>query len=210
MAQYFSIHPENPQPRLIRQAAEIVRRGGVIVYPTDSCYALGCAVEAKDAQDRIRRLRGVSAGHPFSFACRSLAEVSRYSKLDNRLFRLLKGITPGSYTFVLPATRDVPRRVLDTKRSAIGFRVPAHPVAQALLAELNAPLVTSTLLLPGEEEPLNDPVDIRDRLEHQVDLIMDAHSCGYEMTTVIDLTGPEPVLLRAGKGELAPFGLETV
>lgn len=208
MAQFFSIHPENPQARLVRQAAEIVRAGGVIVYPTDSCYALGCRLGDKDAERRIREIRHVGADHNFTLVCRDLSEIAVYAKVDNQQFRLLKATTPGSYTFILEATREVPRRLQHPKRSTIGLRVPDHPVALALLEELGEPLLSSTLILPDEEAPLNDAEDIRDRLEKQVALIMDAGPCGLEPTTVIDLTGDAPVARRKGKGSLAPFGLE--
>ncbi len=208
MAQFFSIHPENPQARLVRQAAEIVRAGGVIVYPTDSCYALGCHLGDKDAERRIREIRRIGADHNFTLVCRDLSEIAVYAKVDNQQFRLLKAATPGSYTFILEATREVPRRLQHPKRSTIGLRVPDHPVALALLAELGEPLLSSTLILPDEETPLNDAEDIRDRLEKQVALIMDAGPCGVEPTTVIDLTGDAPSVLRKGKGSLAPFGLE--
>lgn len=208
MAQFFSIHPENPQARLVRQAAEIVRAGGVIVYPTDSCYALGCHIGDKEAERRIREIRRVGPDHNFTLVCRDLSEIAVYAKVDNQQFRMLKAATPGSYTFILEATREVPRRLQHPKRATIGLRVPAHPVALALLGELGEPLLSSTLILPDEEAPLNDAEDIRDRLEKQVALIMDAGPCGLEPTTVIDLTGDAPSLRRKGKGSLAPFGLE--
>jgi len=200
MSQYFSIHPENPQPRLIKQAVEILRDGGVIAYPTDSCYALGCHVGDKAAQERIRAIRGVDEHHHFTRVCRNLAEIATYAKVDNSQFRLLKANTPGSYTFILEATREVPRRLQHPKRSTIGLRVPDHEVTQALLQELNEPLLSMTLSLPDEEYPLNQAWEIRDRLEHQLDLVIDAGACSMEMTTVIDLTGAAPVLVRQGKG----------
>lgn len=208
MAQFFSIHPENPQARLVRQAAEIVRAGGVIVYPTDSCYALGCHLGDKDAERRIREIRHIDKDHNFTLVCRDLSEIAVYAKVDNQQFRMLKATTPGSYTFILEATREVPRRLQHPKRSTIGLRVPDHPVALALLEELGEPLLSSTLILPDDEAPLNDAEDIRDRLEKQVALIMDAGPCGVEPTTVIDLTGDAPSVRRKGKGSLAPFGLE--
>jgi tRNA threonylcarbamoyl adenosine modification protein (Sua5/YciO/YrdC/YwlC family) len=208
MAQYFSIHPENPQPRLIRQAAEIVRAGGVIVYPTDSCYALGCHIGDKDAERRIREIRQVASDHNFTLVCRDLSEIAHYAKVDNQQFRMLKAATPGSYTFILQATREVPRRLQHPKRATIGLRVPQHRVAQALLAELGEPLLSATLQLPGDELPLNDPEEIRERLEKQVGLIMDAGSCGVMPSTVIDLSGEFPQVLRKGLGDLALFGLE--
>lgn len=208
MAQFFTVHPDNPQARLIRQAAEIVRQGGVIVYPTDSCYALGCHLGDKDAMMRIRAIRQVDERHHFTLVCRDLAEIAKYAKVDNWVYRLLKANTPGSYTFILQATKEVPRRLQHPKRATIGLRVPEHPVAHALLEELGEPLLSSTLLLPDDEFPMNDAEEIRERLERQVDLILDCGPCGVEPTTVIDMTAEAPVLIRHGKGELAPFGLE--
>jgi tRNA threonylcarbamoyl adenosine modification protein (Sua5/YciO/YrdC/YwlC family) len=190
---------------LIRQAAEMVRAGNVIVYPTDSCYALGCQIGDKAAMERMRAIRRVDARHHFALVCRDLAEISQYAKLDNSQFRLIKAATPGSYTFILQATREVPKRLLHPSRRTVGLRVPAHEVAQALLAELREPLLSSTLLLPGEEAPLNDAEEIRARLEHEIDLVIDAGSCGITPTTVVDLTGPEPVITRVGKGSTAAF-----
>jgi len=207
MAQYFIIHPDNPQRRLIQQAAEIVRRSGLIVYPTDSCYALGCQLGDKAAQERIRAIRQVDARHHFTLVCRDLSEISHYARVDNRVYRMLKATTPGSYTFILQATREVPRRLQNPKRNTIGLRVPDHRVVQDLLAELGEPLLSSTLLLPGDELPLNDAQEIRARLERQVDLVLDGGSCGVEMTTVIDLTGEGPEIVRVGKGSLEPFGV---
>ena len=207
MAQFFSINPNNPQLRLIRQAAAIVRSDGVIVYPTDSCYALGCHLGDKNAMTRIRTIRQVDDRHHFTLVCRDLAEISRYAKVDNSQYRLLKASTPGSYTFILEATREVPRRLQHPKRSTIGLRIPNHPVVHALLEELKEPLLSSTLMLPGDELPLNDAEEIRDRLEHQVELVLDGGPCGLEMTTVIDLTGEVPELTRQGKGSLTPFGI---
>lgn len=208
MAQFFSIHADTPHARLIRQAVAIVRKGGIIVYPTDSCYALGCHLGDKDAMTRIRAIRQVDERHHFTLVCRNLTEISIYAKVDNSQYRLLKATTPGSYTFILQATREVPRRMQHPKRNTIGLRIPAHPVVLALLEELGEPLLSSTLILPGDEYPLNDAEEIRDRLEHQVELIMDAGSCGIDMTTVIDLTTDVPALVRQGKGCLEPFGIE--
>lgn len=208
MAQYFSIHPQDPQPRLIHQAVEILREGGVIAYPTDSCYALGCHLGDKAAQERIRAIRDVDEGHLFTLVCRNLAEIATYAKVDNRQFRLLKANTPGSYTFILEATREVPRRLQHPKRSTIGLRVPSHAVAQALLDELGEPMLSMTLSLPFDPEPLNQAWEIRDRLEHRLDLVIDAGACSNEMTTVIDLTASEPKLVRQGLGDIRPFGLE--
>lgn len=207
MAQFFSIHPDNPQLRLIRQAAAIVRSGGVIVYPTDSCYALGGQLGDKTVMTRIRAIRQVDEGHHFTLMCRDLSEISHYAKVDNRQYRLLKASTPGSYTFIFQATREVPRRLQHPKRSTIGVRIPDHTVVQALLTELNEPLLSSTMILPGEELPLNDAVEIRARLEHSVELVLEGGSCGLEMSTVIDMTGDSPELIRQGKGDLAPFGI---
>jgi tRNA threonylcarbamoyl adenosine modification protein (Sua5/YciO/YrdC/YwlC family) len=207
MAQYFVIHPVNPQPRLIRQAAEIVRAGGVIVYPTDSCYALGCRIGDKTAMERMRTIRQVDERHHFSLVCRDLSEISTYAKVDNQQYRLLKAATPGCYAFILEATREVPKRLQHPSRRTIGLRIPDHPVVRALLAELNEPLLSSTMTLPGEDVPMNDPEEIRERLDHQVDLILDAGSCGVEPTTIVSLTGPEPVIVRAGKGDTARFSV---
>lgn len=208
MAQYFSIHPDNPQARLLRQAAGMVRGGAVIAYPTDSCYALGCHLGDKDAVERIRAIRQLDDRHHLTLVCRDLSELGRYAQVDNRQFRWLKANTPGAYTFILKATREVPKRVMHAKRSTLGMRVPDHAVAQALLAELDEPLLSATLMLPGDELPLNDAGEIRDRLECQLDLIIDAGACAVDMTTVIDLSEGEPQLVRAGLGPLAPFGLE--
>jgi len=207
VAQFFSIHPDYPQSRLIRQAAALVRSGGVIIYPTDSCYAFGCQLGDKSAMTRIRTIRHVDEQHHFSLVCRDLAEISNYAKVNNSQYRLLKANTPGSYTFILEATREVPRRLQHPKRNTIGLRIPDHPIVQALLAELGEPLLNSTLILPGEEFPLNDPGEIRERLEHQVELVIDGGSCGLVMTTVIDLTGGKPELVRYGRGSLVPFGM---
>ncbi|HEX9685871.1 MAG TPA: L-threonylcarbamoyladenylate synthase [Burkholderiales bacterium] len=207
MAQFFSIHPDNPQPRLVRRAADIVRAGGVLVYPTDSCYALGCRIGDKAAMERMRAIRQVGERHPFALVCRDLAELAIYATVDNRQFRLLKRATPGSYTFILRATREVPKRLLHPSRKTIGLRVPDHRVVQALLAELGEPLLSSTLHLPGDELPLNDARDIRDRLEHAVDLVLDSGSCGITPTTVVDLTGEVPLIARQGKADSRLFGL---
>lgn len=206
MSQFFSIHPDNPQPRLIRRAAEIVRDGGLIVYPTDSCYALGCHLGDKTAMERMRAIRQVDARHHFALVCRDLAELAVYARVDNRQFRFLKAATPGSYTFILKATRGVPKRLQHPSRKTIGLRIPDHRVVRALLAELGEPLLSSTLLLPGEAEPLNDAYEIRARLEHAVDLVVDGGSCGIVPTTVVDLTGDAAVIVRVGKGALAPLG----
>ena len=210
MAQYFVIHPENPQARLVNQAVEILNNGGVVAYPTDSSYALGCVLGNKDAQTRIRDIRGVDESHHFTLVCRNLAELATYAQVDNSQFRLLKANTPGQYTFILKATREVPRRLQHPKRSTIGLRVPEHAVTQTILEALNGPLLSMTLALPDEEYPLNEAWEIRDRLEHQLDLVIDAGPCAIIPTTVIDLTGEIPQLIRAGAGNLKPFGLEPV
>lgn len=206
MAQFFSIHSQTPHLRLIRQAVDIIRQGGIIVYPTDSCYALGCQLGNKDAMERIRSIRNVDEKHHFTLVCRDLSEIATFAKVDNTQYRLLKSTTPGSYTFILNASREVPRRLQHPKRHTIGLRIPEHPVAHALLTELDEPILSSTLILPDDELPLNDAPEIRQRLEHQVELILDAGSCGTEMTTVVDLTGNTPEIIRAGKGSLTPFG----
>lgn len=207
MALFFTIHPDNPQQRLIKQAVEIIRGGGVIVYPTDSCYALGCHLGDKAAVERMRAIRQVDARHHFALVCRDLAEIATYARVNNRQFRLLKAATPGSYTFILQATREVPKRLQHPSRRTIGLRIPEHRVVRALLDELGEPLLSSTLLLPGDALPLNDGNEIRERLEHQVDLILDCGPCGIEPTTVVNLTGEAPVITRLGKGSAAPFGL---
>ena len=201
MSQYFQIHPENPQKRLLRQAVDIVRNGGVVVYPTDSSYAIGCLLDDKAAMERIQRIRQLNDKHNFTLVCRDLSEISYYAQVDNINYRLLKTLTPGAYTFILKATREVPRRLQNPKRKTIGIRIPDHVVAQAFLAELEQPLVSSTLILPDEELPMTDPYQIRVYLEHQVDLIMDGGFCGHDPTTVIDLTGERPEILRQGKGD---------
>jgi len=207
MAQYFVIHPESPQRRLLQQAAEIVRAGGLIVYPTDSCYALGCHLGDKAAQERIRVIRDVGPRHHFTVVCRDLSEIARYARVDNRQYRILKAATPGSYTFILQATREVPRRLQHPKRNTIGLRIPDHAVALGLLEELGEPLLSSTLILPGDDLPMNEGREIRDRLEHQVELVLDGGSCGFEMTTVVDLTQDAPEIVRIGRGSLEPFGV---
>ncbi|MEN0037525.1 MAG: L-threonylcarbamoyladenylate synthase [Cellvibrio sp.] len=205
MAQFFQIHAENPQHRLIVQAADIIRKGGVVVYPTDSAYALGCHIGDKDALERIRSLRKLDKNHNFTLMCRDLSELATYARVDNQAFRLIKNHTPGAYTFILEATAEVPRRLLHPKRKTIGLRVPDNPIALALLAELGEPLMTSSLLMPGEEFPMTDPYDIRDTLEHFVELVIDGGYCGLEPTTVIDLTDQLPQLVRQGKGDFSPF-----
>ena len=208
MSQFFSIHPDNPQPRLIHQAAEIVRKGGLIAFPTDSAYALGGHTGDPAVLERIRRLREVDDRHQFTLLCRDLSEIATYARVDNSQYRLLKATTPGPYTFILEGTRELPRRVLHPKRKTIGLRVPEHPFVSAFLAELNEPLLSSTLLLPGEPHPLTDAEEILDRIGKQVDLVVECGYCGAEATTVIDLSSGTPELVRAGLGDLTPFGLE--
>lgn len=206
MAQFLAIHPDNPQERLIKQAVEIVKNGGVMVYPTDSCYALGCTLGNKAAMERILSIRQIDLKHHLTLMCADLRDLGTYAKVDNSQFRQLKAATPGSYTFILQASKEVPNRTLHPKRKTIGLRVPDNIIARALLAELGEPLLSCTLMLPEDEEPLTDPYEIRDRLEHAVDVIIDGGWCGTEPTTVIDMTdGVE--LVRQGKGDIALFGL---
>ena len=208
MAQFFIIHSDNPQVRLIKQAAAMVREGAVIAYPTDSCYALGCQLGNKDAVARIRRIRGLDENHYMTLMCRDLSELAHYARVDNVQFRLLKNNTPGSYTFILDATKEVPKRLQHPKRNTVGIRIPDHPVALALLQELGEPLLSSTLILPDEEHPLNDAEEIRACLDRELDLVMSGGAVGLEPTTVIDLTGASPVLVRRGKGDVTPFSSE--
>lgn len=206
MAQYFAVHPTHPQPRLIRQAAEIVRHGGLIAYPTDSCYALGCHLGDSAALSRLRRVRGMDPKHHLTLMCRDLSEIASYAIVDNVQFRVLKTATPGAYTFILRATREVPRRLMHPKRRTIGVRVPAHAGALALLAELAEPMLSATLFLPPDGAPPADAQEIRAALEHELDLVVDSGPCGTEPSTVIDLTGEVPVVLRAGRGSLGVLG----
>ena len=208
MAQFFAIHPTHPQKRLIRQAADIVRRGGLIAYPTDSCYALGCDRGNAKGLERLRRIRAIDERHHLTLMCRDLGEMAKYAIVDDAQFRLMKSATPGSYTFILRARREVPRRL--TRQKTIGVRVPGHAVAHALLAELDQPMLSATLLLPGEETPMAEGEEVRARLEREVDLVIDAGPCGTEPSTVIDLSGDTPRVLREGKGSLAPFAVERV
>jgi tRNA threonylcarbamoyl adenosine modification protein (Sua5/YciO/YrdC/YwlC family) len=205
MSQFFQIHPDNPQARLVRQAAEIVRDGGVIVYPTDSSYAVGCHIGDKSAMDRIRRLRRLDADHNFTLIGRNLSELSSYTKLDNQAHRLIKTLTPGPYTFILKATKQVPKRLMHAKRKTIGVRIPDNRIALALLDELNEPLLSSTLILPGEDMPMMDPYEMNQILGHSVDLIIDGGYCGFEPTSVIDLHEDQPRVLRVGKGDVGLF-----
>jgi tRNA threonylcarbamoyl adenosine modification protein (Sua5/YciO/YrdC/YwlC family) len=205
MPQYFKIHPLDPQVRLIRQAAQIVRGGGVIVYPTDSCYALGCRVGDKEAASRIRAIRELDDKHLLTLMCRDMSEVAQYARVNDRQFRLIKSATPGSYVFILQATREVPRRLQHPSRRTIGVRLPEHPIVQGLLRELGEPLVTSTLQLPGDPEPLDDAQTIRERIGRRVDLVIDGGHCGVVPTTVVQLTGDTPIVTREGKGSTALF-----
>jgi tRNA threonylcarbamoyl adenosine modification protein (Sua5/YciO/YrdC/YwlC family) len=207
VGEYFELHPVNPQRRAIREAAEIVRAGGVIAYPTDSCYALGCRLGDKTALERIRRIRQADRHHHFTLVCRDLTEIARYARLDTPQFRLLKACTPGPYTFLLRATRQTPRKMQHQRRRTIGIRVPAHAVPQLLLEELGEPLMSSTLMLPGDELPLTDGAEIHGRLGHDIDAVLDGGHCGIEPTTVVDLAVSPPVVVRAGAGALARLGI---
>lgn len=207
MSQFFQVHPENPQARLINQAVDIIRGGGVVVYPTDSAYALGCHIGDKQAMDRIRRIRQLDDRHNFTLVCRDLSEIATYARVDNTVYRLLKHATPGPYTFILKATSEVPRRLMHPKRKTVGLRVPDNAIACALLEDLGYPLMSVTLIMPGDEYPLIDPYDIRELLEHQVDLVIDGGYCGMEPTTVVDLADDVPVVLRRGKGDPEPFAV---
>lgn len=205
MAEFLEIHPQNPQPRLIAQAAEIMRKGGLAAFPTDSAYALGGHVGDAQLLERIRRIRGVDERHLFTLMCRDLSEIATYARVDNAQYRLLKAATPGSYTFILEGSKELPRRVLHPKRKTIGLRVPDHPVVLALLAELDEPILSSTLILPDSDAPLCDPEDIRAHLDKLVDVVIDAGPCGGGMTTIINLVGGAVDLVRAGRGPLEPF-----
>jgi len=208
MAEYFEIHPRNPQRRLISQAVEIIRQGGVVAYPTDSSYALGCHLGDKSAMERIRRIRQADKNHDFTLVCRDLSEIATYARVDNANYRLLKALTPGPYTFILSATREVPRRLQNPKRKSIGIRVPEHPITQALLDELGEPIMSSTLWLPGDNRPLVDGEEIRERLPHELDAIIDGGNCGIEATTVLELGAAGVRLLRQGKGSVEFLGAE--
>lgn len=207
MSQFFRIHPDNPQARLIAQAIQIVKDGGVIALPTDSSYALACRLDDKDAVTRLRHVRGLDERQHLSLLVRDLSELATFAMVDNRQFRLIKSVTPGPYVFILLATKEVPRRLSHPSRKTIGLRVPDHAITLALLEALGEPLIATTLILPSEHEPLNDPEEIRSRLEKQIDLVIDGGACPREPSTVIDLTGEEPVLVRAGRGAIEPFGL---
>ncbi|MEX8503104.1 MAG: L-threonylcarbamoyladenylate synthase [Leptothrix ochracea] len=207
MAQYFEVHPDNPQARLLKQAAQIIDKGGIAAIPTDSSYALVCRLDDKNAADQLRRIRQIDDKHHLTLLCRDLAELANYAKVDNHQYRMLKRATPGPYTFILEATKEVPRRLSHPSRRTVGLRVPEHGVAQALLEILGQPLIGTTLIAPGESEPMNDPQEIRERFEHQIQAVVDAGACPMEPTTVVDLSGPEPEVLRIGRGELAKLGL---
>jgi len=205
MSQFFQVHPDNPQARLISQSVEIIQNGGVVVYPTDSAYALGCRIGEKTALDRIRKIRNLGDKHNFTLICRDLSELATYAKVDNAIFRVLKNHTPGPYTFILSATHEVPRRLMHPKRRTIGLRVPANPIALDLLEALNEPLMSVTLILPGDELPMTDPYDIRQTLEHSVDLVIDGGYCGMEPTTVVEMYDDEFQVTRIGRGDPEPF-----
>ena len=205
MSQYFQIHPDNPQPRLVKQAAQIVDGGGLLALPTDSSYALVCHLDDKAAVERLRRIRGVDDRHHLTLLCRDLSDLANYAKVDNRQYRMLKAATPGPYTFILEATKEVPRRLSHPSRKTIGLRVPEHAIAQALLGELGQPLIGTTLILPDSDDPLNDPADIRDQLQKQIELVIDGGSCSLQPTTVVDLTGDAPEVIRRGRGDPGLF-----
>ncbi|MDP3859033.1 MAG: L-threonylcarbamoyladenylate synthase [Stagnimonas sp.] len=206
-AEFIELHPINPQKRLLAQAAEQLRQGAVIAYPTDSCYALGCQLDDKAAAERLRRIRDFDKHHQFTLVCRDLSEIAHYAKVDNWQFRILKLLTPGPYTFILPASKDLPKRLSHEKRKTIGIRIPEHVVAQALLEALGGPLISCTLQFPGEEQPVSEPQDAEKQLLHSVDLVLDAGNCGLEPTTVIDLSGDAAVLVRQGRGDVSMLGL---
>lgn len=209
MSQFFQIHPENPQLRLIKQAVQIINIGGIVALPTDSCYALVCQLDNKDAVERVRRIRGVDDKHHLTLLCRDLSEIAQYAKVDNWQYRLLKAATPGPYTFILEATKEVPRRLSHPLRKTIGLRVPENRIAHALLEELHQPLLGTTLILPEQKEPLTSADEIRQQLEKQIELVIDSGACSLEPTTVIDLSNDDkPLLLRQGRGDAAPFGLK--
>jgi tRNA threonylcarbamoyl adenosine modification protein (Sua5/YciO/YrdC/YwlC family) len=201
----FEIHPEDPQPRLIQQAVAIIREGGVVVYPTDSSYALGCHIGDKAAMERISRIRQTDKHHHFTLVCRDLSEIAKYARISNQQYRTLKAFTPGPYTFLLEATKETPKRLQNPKRRTIGIRVPDHPVPRAILQALGEPIMSSTLILPGEQTPMSDAREIQERLHHVVDAVIDAGNCGFEPTSVIDMAGPAPLVVREGKGDVSVF-----
>lgn len=205
MAKYFDVHPDNPQPRAINQVVGIVRAGGLIAYPTDSCFALGCQLGDKDGLDRIREIRRLPEGHPFTIVCRDFQQLGQFVQINNAIFRTLKAATPGQYTFILPATKEVPRRLMHPKKKTVGVRIPDHVVAQAILAELGEPLLSTTLILPGDEEPMTQGWEIKERLDHSIDAVIDSGDCGTEPTTVIDFSTGEPEIIRIGAGDPSRF-----
>lgn len=205
MARYFDVHPDNPQPRSIRQVADLIRDGGLVAYPTDSCYALGAQLGNQDAKDRILRLRGLDERHDFTLICADFAQLGQFVHVDNAVFRAVKAATPGSYTFILPATKEVPRRLLHPKKKTVGVRIPDHPVVRALLEELGEPILSSTLLLPGEAAPMTDGWQIKEELDHQLDAVIDAGECGDVPTTVVDLSAGYAEIARYGAGDPSPF-----
>jgi tRNA threonylcarbamoyl adenosine modification protein (Sua5/YciO/YrdC/YwlC family) len=205
VAKYFDVHPDNPQPRTISQVADSVRSGALIAYPTDSCYALGCQLGNRDGMERIRTIRHLNDRHHFTLVCQNFAQLGQFVHIDNDVFRAIKASTPGSYTFILPATKEVPRQLLNTKKKTVGVRIPDHVVTQALLAELGEPLLSSTLLLPDEEEPMTQGWEIKDRLDHVVDAVVDSGDCGTEPTTVIDFSNGEAEIVRKGAGDVSRF-----
>jgi tRNA threonylcarbamoyl adenosine modification protein (Sua5/YciO/YrdC/YwlC family) len=207
MSQFFQIHPDNPQLRLIKQAAQIIQAGGIVALPTDSCYALVCQLDDKTAVDRLRRIRDIDDKHHLTLLCRDLSEIAQYARVDNRQYRLLKAATPGAYTVILEATKEVPRRLSHPSRKTIGLRVPENRIVHALLEDLGQPLLGTTLILPGDDDPLTDPDEVHERLGGQLELVIDGGACSFEPTTVIDLTGDEPALLRQGRGDASVFGL---
>jgi len=207
-AQFIRIHPDNPQPRLVAQVATVLRKGGVVAYPTDSSYALGCHIGDKTAMDAIRRLRGLEDQHNFTLVCRDLSEIATYAKVSNTAYRMIKSVTPGPYTFILHATREVPRRLQHARRRTIGIRVPDNAICSALLEAMGEPLMSVSLMLPGEELPLADAEEIRDKIGNRIDLIVDGGACGFEPTTVIEWLDDEPVLVRQGKGDISALNLE--
>lgn len=206
MARYYDVHPENPQPRSIGQVVGLVRDGGLIAYPTDSCFALGCSLDNREGLERIRRIRKLDDKHHFTLVCADFAQLGQFVQISNAVFRAVKASTPGSYTFILPATKEVPRRMLHPKKKTVGVRIPDHATTQALLAELGEPLLSSTLLLPGHEDPLTQGWEIKEELENQVDAVIDSGDCGTEPTTVVDLSGDEPEIVRTGAGDPTRFG----
>lgn len=206
MARYFDVHPIDPQPRSIQQAVEILRDGGIVAYPTDSCFALGCALDNQDGRDRMLRIRQLGEKHHFTLVCKDFAQLGHFVHLDNTVFRAVKSATPGQYTFILPATKEVPRRLMHPKKKTVGVRIPDHPVVQALLSELGEPILSTTLLLPGDEEPMTQGWEIKDRLDHQIEAVIDSGECGLEPTTVVDFSeGYPPEVVRRGAGDPTPF-----